>query len=252
MALKDQLIGKKFNKLTVIERSECSLEKRYKDSYWLCNCDCGSKNIKVSGHNLKGGSVLSCGCIRAEREEERHSKRLEKMEDISGQIFSHLLIIEYAGLNLWKCKCDCKEENIIISSLGDLRSGRIKSCGCFRRHTLPFGEGAFNRLLNTYKTRAIKKNIDFTLTREEFIYLTKQNCFYCGCEPSQHAPGPKRAYGDYIYNGIDRLNNNVGYTKENSMPCCGFCNVAKNNYSKEEFLLKIKAIYNNIINNNLT
>ena len=252
MAVKDQLIGQKFNKLTVIEQSDCPLERSYKDSYWLCNCDCGNKNIKVSGHNLKANAVLSCGCIRMEKIEELHLKRIEEMEDISGKIFSHLLVIEPVGLNLWKCQCDCEEENIIIASLGYLRSGRIKSCGCFRRHRLPFGVSAFNRLLNTYQRRAKQKNIVFALSKEEFTNLTKQNCFYCGCEPLQCAPGAKRNYGEYVYNGIDRLDNSIGYTKENSVPCCGFCNVAKNNYTLEEFLSKIKCIYNNLFLNQTT
>lgn len=46
-------------------------------------------------------------------------------------------------------------------------------------------------------------------------------------------------------NGVDRRNNLVGYEVENSIPCCTHCNRIKLNYSEEEFLNKIKKIYEN-------
>ena len=52
------LSGKKFGKLTVIERSYCSNGF----IFWKCKCECG--NIThVSGNNLKRGNTSSCGCI---------------------------------------------------------------------------------------------------------------------------------------------------------------------------------------------
>lgn len=61
------LTGQKFGKLTVVARSD------KKDSsgnyYWLCNCECGTTNHEVSGHHLKGGRILSCGCLRSRGEE---------------------------------------------------------------------------------------------------------------------------------------------------------------------------------------
>ena len=49
--------------------------------------------------------------------------------------------------------------------------------------------------------------------------------------------------GDYIYNGIDRLDNSVGYTKENCVPCYKMCNYAKNKFTMEEFLIWINRVY---------
>ena len=45
----------------------------------------------------------------------------------------------------------------------------------------------------------------------------------------------KGAYGDYIYNGIDRVDSNIGYIFENCVPCCKLCNMAKKEYPVEEF-----------------
>jgi hypothetical protein len=55
------LIGKKYNRLTVISGSH-TLKNR---KHWVCECECGNKKI-VSGNNLKSGQVKSCGCLRNE------------------------------------------------------------------------------------------------------------------------------------------------------------------------------------------
>jgi len=46
------------------------------------------------------------------------------------------------------------------------------------------------------------------------------------------------------YNGIDRINNERGYLKENCVAACFKCNKMKSDYTQEEFLDHIKKIYN--------
>lgn len=52
--------------------------------------------------------------------------------DIIGIRYSLLLVISYAytenRISYWNCKCDCG--NIKILRGGNLKSGRVKSCGC--------------------------------------------------------------------------------------------------------------------------
>lgn len=53
-----------------------------------------------------------------------------------GQKFAHLCVAESAGSNkrgdrLWKCTCDCGNTTIVKTN--NLRSGRIKSCGCKKK-----------------------------------------------------------------------------------------------------------------------
>lgn len=50
--------GKKYGKLTVIER--CGTNKN-KMPMWKCRCDCGNE-IEIDGRNLRNGTTLSCGC----------------------------------------------------------------------------------------------------------------------------------------------------------------------------------------------
>ena len=61
-----------------------------------------------------------------------------KMIDITGQKFSRLTVIERtanskAGKSMWICTCDCNGINQVIAVGSDLRSGKTKSCGCYRR-----------------------------------------------------------------------------------------------------------------------
>ena len=53
------LIGQKFGRLTVIEKTG---ESKHRSPLWKCKCDCGKICI-VSAKNL-GKSVSSCGCLK--------------------------------------------------------------------------------------------------------------------------------------------------------------------------------------------
>lgn len=79
----------------------------------------------------------------------------------------------------------------------------------------------------SYLMRANKKQFEFELTVDEFNIFTSQPCVYCGSLSKI---------------GIDRVNNNQGYTKDNIQPCCTMCNMMKYTYSKEEFINHIKRI----------
>ena len=53
------LTGKKFGRLTVIER--CGTDKSGKNVLWLCSCECGGQT-KASTIHLRSGHTQSCGC----------------------------------------------------------------------------------------------------------------------------------------------------------------------------------------------
>lgn len=55
------IVGQRFERLTVIELSEI----RGGNAYWICQCDCGARKI-VAASNLNRGNVKSCGCLRRE------------------------------------------------------------------------------------------------------------------------------------------------------------------------------------------
>ena len=92
---------------------------------------------------------------------------------------------------------------------------------------------AYNRKV-AGKWRSIKssskvREIELSLTREDFEKLTSGNCAYCGDSRSPL--------------GIDRIDNSKGYTLENSTSCCKICNYMKKNLSVENFISHITKIY---------
>lgn len=57
----EDITGKKYGSLTVIERAK----NHGHDTYWLCRCDCGNLRECQAGL-LKTGMVNSCGCKTSE------------------------------------------------------------------------------------------------------------------------------------------------------------------------------------------
>ena len=53
---------------------------------------------------------------------------MPKLIDITGQRFSSLVVLRYAGGSKWGCRCDCGEEAIVDAA--NLKSGNTRSCGC--------------------------------------------------------------------------------------------------------------------------
>lgn len=98
----------------------------------------------------------------------------------------------------------------------------------------PLGVSNYNRLLRQYKRQAKHRRFEFNLSEIEFKALTSGNCFYCGIEPRQIMKN-KDANGGFVYNGIDRIDNAVGYTTTNCVSCCKLCNRAKGSLSQKEW-----------------
>lgn len=61
------LTGRKFGRLTVIERAEDKvLPSGGRKTQWLCKCDCGNYTIVMS-NNLIRNHTRSCGCLQKEK-----------------------------------------------------------------------------------------------------------------------------------------------------------------------------------------
>ncbi len=98
-----------------------------------------------------------------------------------------------------------------------------------------------------YRGSARRRGLAFELTKEEFARMTKENCWYCGAQPSQVArDGSAQTKSIYLYNGIDRVDNKVGYILGNCVPCCSMCNRMKSVYHCEDFIAQIRRIVNNL------
>lgn len=129
----DNLIGKTFDKLTVIDRAENKSGK----TYWKCKCDCGNIVI-IDAYRLKSGKAKSCGCIN----KELMSKKF--LKNLIGQRFGRLVVIERADdyiipsnkkhTTRWLCQCDCGNTTYVTGS--NLKNGKIISCGCYKKEKI--------------------------------------------------------------------------------------------------------------------
>lgn len=68
---------------------------------------------------------------------------MPKLEDITGNRYGRLTVIEFAGFHeqpsgrrrsQWRCRCDCGNE--VIVQTFNLKSGNSKSCGCYNAESI--------------------------------------------------------------------------------------------------------------------
>lgn len=95
-------------------------------------------------------------------------------------------------------------------------------------------------LYKNYRNRAIQKKWKFEITFIDFCSIIFNKCYYCGRPPQNRQ---KTSRGDIIeYNGIDRIENEIGYIETNILPCCKICNQMKNDMGLSEFCSYISAL----------
>lgn len=93
-----------------------------------------------------------------------------------------------------------------------------------------------------YRKSARRRNLEFTLSLDDFEFITSSNCEYCGLPAVRVFNDYGRFKTPYLCNGIDRVNNELGYTKENCVACCKECNFAKGRLAQSEFYEWIRRI----------
>ena len=188
-----------------------------------------------------------------------------------GTRFGNLIVEKYLGSakyqNRYLCKCDCG--NMRNTCLSNLIRGIVKHCGC-KNYLTRHGnciyspeEASFRAKAASYKACARKRKLEFLLSLEECGDIMKKNCYYCNKSPSNvynarisnrinkkniknYAINHGEGY-EIHWNGIDRVDNTKGYTKENTVPCCTQCNTAKFNFTLEEFKIWVERVYLNYI-----
>lgn len=240
---REDIIGQKYGNLTVIKRLPDDIYKYMVE----CQCDCGNI-VKLRYSTLTSGNTKSCGCLS----KEIHRKLRIRFVDLSGQKFGRLTVVKESNRNrkrsIWECRCDCGK--IVIVPSNYLTTGDTQSCGCLAKDklrcrskysNLDISEAIRQQLLARYKHRASHRQLAMSLSGEDLIYLTSKPCGYCGCWPNQKFKirGHKQTI---LINGIDRVDNTLGYSRRNCIPCCMSCNRMKNATKVEEFLSQIKKI----------
>lgn len=144
---------------------------------------------------------------------------------------------------MWKCICDCGNATVVRAN--NLANGTTKSCGCLKKEVpqvQPKGPGSgFTRVYAGYQWSAKKRNREFALTENQFRALTLADCHYCNSRPSKIMKTSSKL-SIYVYNGIDRVDNKIGYIVGNCVSCCECCNKAKGTKTYDEFIAWINRL----------
>lgn len=124
----DDISGQVFGRLTVVEYAN--------RGKWRCRCKCGSERV-LKRSRFAGGKTQSCGCLRHELHMERRSKA-SKVRVAVGERFGMLRVAGYTFPDQYvKCVCDCGNQS--SPTIGNLRRGLSRSCGCTRYSHLKSG-----------------------------------------------------------------------------------------------------------------
>lgn len=68
---------------------------------------------------------------------------------------------------------------------------------------------------NSYKTKSPNREFSFNIELDDFKTLVLSECYYCHYQKEDEVIG------------VDRVDNKLGYEKENCVPCCKLCNMMK-------------------------
>ncbi len=164
-------------------------------------------------------------------------------------MFNKLAVVSYEGpSNKYRFICQCGNER--VHSFQRVASGEIKSCGKCGKGGRPLLEnslGAKRAVWQRYKQSAKRRGIEFSISTEDFYSLITLPCSYCKSPPKTSMK--LNAHPDFLYTGLDRVNNSAGYTLNNVVPCCSVCNFSKAGMSLDEWKNWITAVYKALMEN---
>jgi len=231
-------VGQKYWHITVLEKFKKGTGR--KNIWYKCLCDCG-KECEVHSDNLRRtNGQKSCGC---------NHHWGNRATDLTGQRFNSLVAVRPTEKRtkgnsiIWLFKCDCGKEKEI--NCADVIKLSTKSCGCQRRNP-DREDSVWKKMFSSLPTKSKRYGGDTDINFEEFKFLSKQNCFYCGKPPSNCA----KSFGtDPVfvkYTGLDRIDSSLPYLKTNVRPCCKQCNGAKSDHSEKDYFDFIKRSFENL------
>lgn len=206
----EHLIGTTINGWSILDI--IPPDEKHHDTHVVGECKCGTvKEVRLS--YITSGRSKDCGCGRKETMSESLTKNLV------GQRFGKLVVIEMLeernknGRILYRCKCDCGNEIIVLGYC--LVQKHTSSCGCLTSYW------------NMYIQQFLEKNkiehkpeytvyIGDNYYRYDF-YLPKYNLFieYDG---QQHY-NPARFHGDNIEDNIHEFQKTQEHDKIKNKYC---------------------------------
>lgn len=213
--------GDKINEFILLE--DAFTKNRNKFAKYLCPCGQASQSTI---YNLKHSQSGCKKCRHRKEYIDLKSKNIKLTGNTKLQIRNNRkdILREFVCL---KCK---NYDYVATKYLKDSRRNFCVICRENKSKQVPY-----KSLFVDYQYSSKTRNIIWDLSYDQFVEIIKSNCFYCNYPPSQTKLNEGWKY-KILYNGIDRKDNSKGYIKDNCVPCCKFCNMAKGKNSLKDFL----------------
>lgn len=109
-----------------------------------------------------------------------------------------------------------------------------------RRKIDPEFESLHNEAVRSIKKSAHQRSIPFALSKTFIIATISKPCEYCGISESQER---KNRLFTFKHNGLDRVNNDLGYIESNVVSCCITCNKGKSSLTITEWKEYLERLY---------
>ena len=138
--------------------------------------------------------------------------------DLTGQSFGRLCCMEHIGQKnghvVWRCLCNCG--NMIEVRSNDLRTGKVRSCGCFHDEGNHTTHGLSRKSIGLYRVWERMKSRCYNPRSSDFKYYGGRGI--CVCDEWKnfenfHAWALCNGYEDGLT--IERKNNNGNYKPNN-------------------------------------
>lgn len=213
-------------------------DKGYKEVH--VKCICGNTSV-VNRWGLRAGITKSCD----------RGKCKSSFKNLAGNTYGLLTATSTFELKgnhtFWLAKCTCGTEKMYRSD--SLIGGVNTDCGCltatkqYRTRYGSSGEDCVVRKIHSrYKNSSNGRKHSFELTVEDVRSIVFRACYYCGRPPQAKLSKSYSDGAEYCEDtppdstGIDRVDNNKGYTILNCVPCCKTCNLSKSKMPAKEFV----------------
>ena len=180
----------------------------------------------------------------------------ERFKDTVKGVFKFIEFDHFEGKRAFiKCRCLRCGKDIVVREDRMTKSQNPKSCKyCYPSLNSKITKLRYYKLhektgeeyehdkqirakISTIKQGAKSRNLLYNLSEEHARNLLEGECYYC-----------KHPFA----NGIDRIDSLKGYTQDNCVSCCKYCNIMKNNLEVDFFLSKVQEIFYNRISNSTT
>jgi len=129
-----------------------------------------------------------------------------------------------------------KTKKAVYTKVWELSKENLEFAESINKNKNSFLTNGFYKI---YSRSAKRRKLEFSIDFDTFSNLISSPCYYCGGSGTTYIRQPGLGY----HNGLDRINNNIGYTNENCVPCCKLCNFMKMKLHDGEFLDQIEKIY---------